>query len=59
LKDAAAERPENAEILYHLGMTQKKKGDDADAERVLKQAIALAPNAPWVAKAQIALKEQN
>ena len=57
LKEAAAGRQQNAEILFHLGLAHHKLGEFEDTGRVLKQAIALAPDSPWAVQAQTILDE--
>ena len=41
----------------HLGLTHHKLGEFEDTGRVLKQAIALAPNSPLAVQAQTILDE--
>ena len=57
LKEAAAGRPQNAEILFHLGLAHYKLGEFEDTTRVLKQAMAIAPDSALAREAQTILDE--
>jgi tetratricopeptide (TPR) repeat protein len=43
LQDSLKKRPDNAEVLYHLGMTQAKLGQNVDARVSLQRALKLDP----------------
>jgi tetratricopeptide (TPR) repeat protein len=43
LRDSLWKRPDNAEVLYHLGMTYAKLGDEANARETLERALKLDP----------------
>jgi tetratricopeptide (TPR) repeat protein len=43
LQDSLKKRSDNAEVLYHLGMTQAKLGQNAEARVSLQRALKLDP----------------
>jgi Flp pilus assembly protein TadD len=43
LRDSLRKRPDNAEVLYHLGMTYAKLGDEVNARGTLERALQLDP----------------
>jgi Flp pilus assembly protein TadD len=54
---ALENRPDNAQLNFHLGMAQYKAGNAAEARRFLEKAVALGTNEPEiVSEAQTVLK---
>jgi tetratricopeptide (TPR) repeat protein len=43
-EDSVKKRPDNAETLFHLGLTYAKLGDKAKAREALERALKLDPN---------------
>ena len=43
LEESLKKRPDNADILYHLGLTYAKIGDKAKAREALERALKLNP----------------
>jgi len=44
LEESLSKRPDNAEVLYHLGLSHAKLGDNAKARESLTAALKLDPN---------------
>ena len=44
LEESLRKRPDNAEVLYHLGLTYAKLGDKTKARDALERALKLDPN---------------
>ncbi len=57
LREAVDKLQDNPLIYYHLGMTQLKKGDKAEAKKALNTALKLSDTFPGVEEAQKALAE--
>ena len=52
LEESAKHRPNNADILYHLGMTYAKLGDKAKSRDALERALKLNPQLSGAAEAR-------
>ena len=57
LKESAAKLPDNADIQFHLGMTQYKLGDAAAAKVALERALELDPKFSGAEEARRTLQE--
>jgi len=57
LKESAAKLSSNAEVQFHLGMTQFKLGDAPAARQALERALKLNPSFPGAEEARKALQE--
>jgi len=57
LREAADKLHGNPVVYYHLGMTQLKKGDNAEAKKALNTALKLSDKFPGVEDARKALAE--
>jgi tetratricopeptide (TPR) repeat protein len=57
LREAAEKLQDNPTVHYHLGMTQLKKGDTADAKKTLNMALKLSDRFPEAEEAKKALAE--
>jgi tetratricopeptide (TPR) repeat protein len=44
--DSLAKIPENAAVIYHLGMAYYKKGEKEKAKEQLEKALSLQPDFP-------------
>jgi tetratricopeptide (TPR) repeat protein len=52
LEDSLKKKPDNPEILYHLGLTYARIGEQAKARESLERALKLNPNLPGSANAR-------
>ncbi len=57
LREAADKLQDNPVVFYHLGMTQLKKGDNAEAKKALDTALKISDKFPGVEDARKALAE--
>jgi cellulose synthase operon protein C len=56
LEDSAQKLPDNADVLYHLGMTYAKLGDKAKARNALERALTINPKFGGAAAARQTLE---
>lgn len=59
LEKAAAVKPRQAEILYHLGAAYAQKGMSKEAADSLNNALSLNSTLPWADDARNLLKKLN
>jgi len=57
IKEAAASRPDNAEIRYHLGLAHHKNGDFQETIETLTQALEMDPDFALANEARTVLDE--
>lgn len=57
LQNAAAKRPNDAELMYYLGMSKREVKDNAAAKQALQSALNLKVNSELATEAQRALSE--
>ncbi len=55
--DSLAKIPDNAAVIYHLGMAYYKKGDTARAREQLEKALSLQTDFPGSEEAKKVLAE--
>ena len=56
-KEAAAGRPENPEVIYHLGFAHHKVGEFQETLDVLTRALSMNPDFPMANEAATVLDE--
>ena len=55
LREAAEKLPNNAEVLYHLGLAQKELGKTAEARANLERSLEINASHPGAAAARTAI----